>query len=403
MDLSFSKTTLSNHLYPSDFFDYPDLKDNEKKDQLITESLKEILSESYFDGQLSVIKRNGKKAYSVRDIGKKLVLRRLSNVYRITYGIKVKPRNQIVREIKDMLREASGYRLYRFDIKHFFESCDLSDLQNDMEIKVPGVSSVIFKNLINSYNKMGGVGLPRGIETSPILSEIILREFDESINFNEDTYYYCRYVDDIVILTTGLEDEVEFENALSGMLPNGLEFNQTNDKYRVIDAGCQKDKGNNFEFSFIGYKFKVDLDNKRKRSVSVDISNNTEKKIKTKLSIALLDFSRNKDERLLEDRIKFLTTNRKIKNRKSGDNIQSGIYYDYPMIDYPSKSLVSLDRFLKFNTTNFKSRISKKVGFTLSTTFSNRIQRYSFLRGHKFRIFTNFSPERIGRICRKWL
>ncbi|MEY8216199.1 MAG: antiviral reverse transcriptase Drt3a [Colwellia sp.] len=403
MDLSFSKATLSNHLYPSDFFDYPDLKDTEKKDLLITDSLKEILSESYFDGQISVIKRNGKKAYSVRDIGKKLVLRRLSNVYRITYGIKVKPRNQIVREIKDMLREASGYRLYRLDIKHFFESCDLCDLQRDMETKVPGVSSVIFRNLINSYNKIGGSGLPRGIETSPILSEIILRNFDESINFNEDVYYYCRYVDDIVILTTGLEDKFEFESNLSGMLPDGLEFNKSPDKYRVIDASSNKDSGIDFEFSFIGYKFKVDLDNKRKRSVSVDISSNTEKKIKTKLSIALLDFSRNKDERLLEDRIKFLTTNRKIKNRRSGENIQSGIYYDYPMVDYPSKSLVSLDSFLRFSTAGFKNRISKKVGFYLSFSFSNRIQGYSFLRGHKLRIFTKFSPERIGRICRKWL
>lgn len=401
MDLSYRKATLNHNLYTSDFYDFPYLKDSDKRDEVVGDALLEIVEEDYFDGSISKMKKNGKTAYSVSNIGKKLVLRRMSEIFRKVYAVNIKPRNKIVRELKEVLREASGYRLYRLDIKSFFESCDTDILLNNIESDTPGITPLLFRNLIRSYKKYGGSGLPRGIEPSAVLSEVFLESFDDKVNSNENIYYYCRFVDDIVIITNALEDKDEFRKFLVNSLPIGLRFNESPEKNDTIYSEDPKYKEAGFCFPFIGYNFFVKVE-KKIRKVKVDLSDKTVKKIKTKISVAILDFSRINNERLLVDRIKFLTTNRKIRKKNSSSDVLSGIYYDYPMIDYPSKSLVSLDQFLKFHFTSFNSRLYKRTVFLMSVVTKSEISQCGFYSGHKNRIFSNFNPSRIGDICRSW-
>lgn len=401
MSYSYNRSTLSKNIYPSDFYDTPDLTVVDKKNVILDAVLFSAESGGAFDNSISKITRNKKEAYYVKDIGRKLLLRNLSTIVRKHYKISIKSRNKIVRELKQFLKESSSYRLYRLDINSFFESCDTESVIRKLSIEIPGKTSYIFESLIEEFNKIGGSGLPRGIESSSIISEMIMGGFDKEVKNEGCVYYYCRYVDDIIVITTGLEDEKEFKGKLEKSLPEGLKFNLGSDKFEIVDVVSKRKNDFSFNFSFIGYRFDVQQKGNERgdpRVVNIDISEKTQKKIKRKIAVSLVDYSRNQDISLLEDRMVFLSSNRKLRRNKGGEkNILSGIYYDYPMVDYPSKSLVSLDKFFKFHINSTKSRIYS--GFINSNT----IRDLSFYKSHRNRIFSTFSPNRIRIICEKWL
>ncbi|HGY6755298.1 TPA: RNA-directed DNA polymerase, partial [Escherichia coli] len=139
-----------------------------------------------------------------------------------------KQRNKIIDELKIYLKEGAQFRVYRLDIKSFFESIDLPQLfqylQDERRL------SRHTKNLIEWYLKAcerihSSKGLPRGLEISPMLSELYLAAFDSSIHRHSEVFYYSRFVDDMVIISSGNECPSTLMKQIQSLLPKGLSLN----------------------------------------------------------------------------------------------------------------------------------------------------------------------------------
>src|SRR5690606_8958359 len=103
-------------------------------------------------------------------------------------------------------------------------------------------------------------------------------------------------------------------------------------------------------FEYLGYRFDIYNPTKKNepRDVVLDIAKSKVDKMKSRITLAYLDFCKNRDFPLLEMRIKFLTSNFSISDINRGGYRLAGIYHNYHRID-PSKSVAldQLDEYLR--------------------------------------------------------
>jgi len=259
---AFSYSSLSRSLQSHDFYKDKRLSDDVYRKQLIQKSL--IIAENLFPAgiTLNTILKNGKTTYYIPNLDEKIILRRCVKNIKDCIKIPIKNRNKIAKEAITYLKEGTAYNIFRLDIKAFFESISIEDVKN--RLSEYQYLSTHTKNLINSYlsefNKIGA-GIPRGVEISPIISEIILKSFDDIVKNNNDVFYYARYVDDILIITTSCIDKKSFLKFLKTQLPENLQFNHNKKYIKTVKARTRSPGNINGTvvsfFDFLGYEFKV--------------------------------------------------------------------------------------------------------------------------------------------------
>ncbi|QDW32534.1 RNA-directed DNA polymerase [Yersinia sp. KBS0713] len=81
-------------------------------------------------------------------------------------------------------------------------------------------------NVLNEHLASGYSGLPRGLATSAIISEYMMKDFDLFIKRKAGVFYHARFVDDIFIVTNGEDDDVKFVSEVQKNLPKGLQLNK---------------------------------------------------------------------------------------------------------------------------------------------------------------------------------
>lgn len=92
--------------------------------------------------------------------------------------------------------------ILKCDIRKFFDSIDHIVLFNLIFKKVSDEKILyLIKQIIHSFEKTNGKGLPLGNVTSQIFSNIYLNELDQHIKHNLKAGYYVRYCDDFVIVS----------------------------------------------------------------------------------------------------------------------------------------------------------------------------------------------------------
>lgn len=395
-------------------------------DQLISDAVN-IAHENFRAGvSINKFLLKGRCVYSSSCLKEKLILRHTNINLRSVKEGGLKQRNTIIEEIKINLKEGTEYRIYRLDIKSFFESINLEMLISIINNKK--YLSRHTKNIVEWYLRTcertyGSIGLPRGLEISPILSEIYLSEFDEKIKNNKDIFYYARFVDDIIIISSGEEEDIEFLKYIENILPDGLILNTNKQKKSISPLIPKRKQGVEpsgtlvYKFDFLGYSFSIIdtvLINKKAanlcyRNVRLDLSESRLKKIKTRISKSFYSYKKNGDFKLLFDRISFLTSNRdlkrKIKNPSLVDKlkISTGIYYSNAKLDVDSKSLSSLDNFLVFCANSNKHRLNKITTNLLSKNQKKQVLRNSFKKGFIDRIYRKYNYGRYKEITKIWL
>jgi len=240
-----------------------------------------------------------------------------------------------------------------------------------------------------------------------------MQDFDQKMRWSNDIFYYSRYVDDIIIVSSSREKIADFLNGLCACLPTGLELNS--DKKDIVEASVRVEKNAKylFQFDYLGYKFLVKNPtngsaNKTRtgnlfRKVHIDIAEKKIKKIKTRIVRSFLSYSKINDWKLLRDRVVFLTQNFCIYNPKAGGKKIAGIYYNYPLVSDDAPSLKELDRFLRNAVLAKNGRIFSITNTMLSTCQKRQLLKRSFLKGHRNRSFIHFSATRISQIQSCWL
>ena len=406
--------TLDKHIYSSDMSKHTNLIKSKEKKKILDKSFNcsNSLTECF---EIQTIIKNNKHCYTLKNFHQVTLARNLTSNIRLALK-KTRSRNEISRQLVQHLKEGTSYRIYRLDIKSFFENVSINTIRKVLTHEViSNQTKMLIEKIIDDVHKSKGVGLPRGLEFSPSLAELILQDFDNKVRVQDDIFFYSRYVDDILIISSGFEDRKKFLKSIKSFLPNELSFNYN--KQKIIDVSQRNYRFSEVAvFDYLGYEYKV-IDNKIEggnrgnkknkcksifREVKVSLSQQKIKKIKTRIYKTIYCYIKTGDYRLLEDRLSFLTSNRLMKDKKTRKVFATGIYYSNVNIDSNSDSLKKLDAYLRklILTTHINSRVT--ANHTLSSSQKRSLLNYSFEKGFLNNNYRRFSPDRLRSIKDAW-
>lgn len=408
-DFAFDKRNLNRELNRADFMNASQMVDEAYRSNLVQKA-QEQAANGFLDFSFSMAVLRGKPVYQIQNLAHELVLRKFSrNIRRLT-KVKQADRNTIIKSLKQLLSEGHHFRVYKLDLKSFYESIDRSDIERQLKQDngLPPPTLRVFQSFSAQLSAAGIPGLPRGLPVSADLSEYIMRHFDQILKSTEGVYYYARYVDDIIILTTGEEDKRSFLQRTQEGLPAGVTLNHV--KTNIIEfAKPKNNRGANIVenyVDFLGYRFAVHglANNPIIRKVTTDISPNKEARFKTRIVLSALQFTKDKNFNDFFDRLRILTGNYNVYDRERKIRRNVGIYYNYRFVDgFASKALKDLDVFLKRFLLATNGRISQKLAILLSKKQKRQLLTLSFCRSFDTRSFYHFPIGRLTHLVGCWV
>lgn len=273
----------------------------------------------------------------------------LNKDLRNCYKIHPANRNTIIKTVKSIINNSQPMTILRLDIKSFYESIPLDDLNNKIaDDAIACYESIrLLDILFSECNKKGCKGVPRGISCSAFLSEIYMRDIDHSIKSIDGVYYYQRYVDDIILFATpkvvgngnSLYDSVAKIVNKYGLCLHAIEETM---KTAVID------NSEYFEFDYLGYHIVKNVN-----GCHFFVSQNKIDKICKEIGSAVSNFIYNISKhhflhqsplRILLLRLKKLTGNYHLTGNKQ--DVMTGIFFKYPMLT-DIRDLEYLDEILR--------------------------------------------------------
>ena len=414
MDQAFAKHTVRTCVRRIDFSNFPHLKDPATLETEIAAAVAFLEQPSTYIGEVLYSAPHGKPIARASTYRAALAFRKVDLNLRHCLCVKTDDRRAVVQSLKGMLAEGVPYRLYKLDVRRFFESTDpsyvLSLLANvDMGVSL-GTRRVVSVTL-NHHAISGNSGIPRGLSISSTIAELVMSAFDSMVESHPEVFYYRRYVDDITLVTSQREDSLEFFKFLENALPVGLKFKNLKNygfvakRFRSKEAKPKK-KPTFERFDYLGYQFNVAVDKHRIepigcREVWLDIASDKVSKIKTRIIKAFLSFNSNGDFDLLNRRIRHLTSNLSLLDRSRGVRRVVGIHYNYPLVDCSkTHALRELDRFLQNALASNKGRVFRNIALTSSQ--KAQLRRYSFFAGAKGRRFFQMSVKNLGQVQKVW-
>lgn len=324
-----------------------------------------------------------------------------------TYKVKPANRDKIVRQIIELLGSHEPKAILRLDISKFYESIPVERIANIIldDYRINYETKNVLHSLYEGKKASEYSSLHRGLSLSSTMSEMFMESTDKRISTIEGIYYYARFVDDIIVFCTGKPEKVIKE--IRRTLPKELKLNSK--KTSLINI---KTDGNNKlsihspndAFEYLGYKFTISVP-KNKLSVDVGIAEEKKNKIKTRLILSAKQFLKNGDKKLFFDRVKFLTSNHRIKGSYGRNKLFSGIHFNYRAMEGKtgsSQSLRELDSFLKTLLFRQNSRLSRHLRSHLSKQELMALSKYSFNEGFQRKRINNLSEKRISEIKKAW-
>lgn len=129
-------------------------------------------------------------------------------------------RDRGIKSAKQQIDEKNNVLLLSLDIKNFFHSCsiDFSELKKDLNQKSHSLTDLIeyihlkYTNIVGN-NKTKAQNdfplLPIGLVSSGVIANWFLSDFDKKLKEKTTPVYYGRYVDDIFIVISNVEEPSE--------------------------------------------------------------------------------------------------------------------------------------------------------------------------------------------------
>lgn len=335
--------------------------------------------------------------YLTNDLPQKLILRKLNDNLKRLYKDEQSNRRIIIKQVKALLSENCPMWILKTDIERFYESINherlLSKLRNDSMLSFHSMN--LLHNLFQHSEFADSTGLPRGLSISATLSELYMRNFDKLVRRTIGIYYFARFVDDIVIFSNNEKVINDVNKNINKKLEKGL-------NKKILKTGIYK--GDNIKDSkpleYLGYKFTTKTI-KNNKILNVSIAAKKIKKIKTRITFAFLDYIKNNNFLLLENRIKFLTGNFSVRKNSDGNDLKAGIYYNYShLTDYSVLDGLNLyfRKTLYSKSGNFGIKLSSKLNHSKRETLA----KYSFKHGFFKKIYNTFSFDQMVEIKSCW-
>lgn len=338
-----------------------------------------------------------------------------------TFKVKQASRNDIVRQIYNLLADGFPKIVIRTDISSFYESIPQNILFEKIDNNIllsPHSKKLIRKLFYEFENKKDTskipleTGIPRGIGISAYLSELFMRDIDNEIKNSQDLTYYARYVDDIIMVFTPktVSSKGDYLNKVRTIITeNQLELNEGQNGKEIKTFTFELFDNSPFDKSltFLGYKFllknieSTDKIGKKRYAYSFQLEL-TDKKInryKKRLIETVEAYNktaaRNEKvaRKLLFDRLKFLTGNFHLLHSKK--SIKSGIYYSNSLLllnNREFESLKELDK--KLTSVAWKIKMPNQIPTIKKGALKDYIlDKFSFQKGffEKEKYFYSFS------------
>lgn len=416
-DQSFNRVSIARGLRKSDFLCIPRLKNPTFKSQIIAQALER--SHLGLDGYnfLSSSNVKNKTIYRIGRFSDELILRKINKNIQKNIKLPIASRDSIIANVKNILSEGVSYKVYRLDIKSFYESFISEDVISTVA-KIQKLSPTTKKmvgDILTNYKASGGLGIPRGLALSATLSEIMMLPFDKEINSQPGVFFYSRYVDDIIIISSGSEDEAKFIKRVSSVLPKGLRLNEKKTSVRRASQDAKPYEHNSprpadiLTFEFLGYQLTVCEPLKTKerpqfRDVYLDIAKSKVNKIKTRITRSMISYCKNRDFELLEARMNFLSSNFSVLDANRERPRLAGIYYNYHRVDHEvSRALPDLDKYIQTAMLSGMGVVFDDFFCKTTVAQRRRILKFSFARGFREKTFMHFSRSNLKLIQECWL
>lgn len=371
----------------------------EKNEKLNTELQKVSEKVVASDFKIQLEKKdfqNAKSLYVTKDSPEnyftmKQVQRNISRLF----DVKQSNRNEIVSQVKNLLKDGFPKYVLKTDIDNFYESIHqkiLLNKINDDNLLTP-FSKKILRNIIKQYTQLSGSnnGVPRGIGVSAYLAELFMRDVDNKIKSMGEISYYARYVDDIIIIFTPKTNahHVDYLKEIKKIIEDKFCLKLNDQKTDTFDLLDPK-QSSSYTMEYLGYKITFGTG-----EIKTELSQKKYDKYKQRIYLIFNDYSNlskfdeKKAKKLLVKRVRFLTGNTRLKNNKK--NILVGVYYSNRQLT-ERKYLTRLDDCLR-------TKINSSI---ISTKLKERLEKYNFIDGFKTKRFSPFKTNEIQEIVKIW-
>ena len=356
-----------------------------------------------------------KLCISYRSYPPNLVFRAIANYLARRFRVIAPNRDRIIDGVIESMMDSTPFFLIRRDISSFYESINATELRDRLvyDTAIPRLVRHYLGIFFDTHCSGNSGGIPRGIGLTPVLAELSMDRFDQSVRALPGVYRYFRYSDDIVIFAFSNSEFIE--KTLPELLPTGMIFNPK--KHQTIDfTGTQS--STNKHFDYLGYRIATSspTGSKKPRKVNVCISESKIKRLKTRIILSLIAYRRDKDGELLIDRLRLLSSNFQLDRRgvsawTHGKRTRSGIFYNYRRCGQydgsvftaiPPPSLKALDSFLHNLLKSPRSEFRGVLAAHLNDDQLMRLKRVSFRLGFKSRRLVRMPYGRLTTVKGAW-
>lgn len=412
-DFAFDWRSLEREFVRSDFSGHAALIDENVRRTILNTAVAQGQT-GFLNLALDETRVRGKALYQTMLLPQELLLRKLARNVRLLTKVRQTDRDTLIRSLTAILSEGHDYRVYKLDVRHFYESLERTDIlaQFERDAGFPPTSFHLLRSFFDCLSQRQIEGLPRGLAISATLSEYAMRRFDALVRARTEVYFYARYVDDIIIVTRGDETQRSFMRFVRRSLPAGLTLN--NAKCKVSDLNAQKVAAGaavvESTVDFLGYRFGIfvpeRLTTPRRatgRRISIDVAPNKVTRFKTRIVLSLRQFVTDNSFEDLHDRLRLLTGNYNLYdfNKKLRRNV--GIAWNYRHVNLtPSPSLSELDRFLLKLLLSNTGSLGSQLHQTLQPAQQRQLLALSFQRSFASKEFYHFNAERLTQLVSTW-
>ena len=367
-----------------------------ERNEIIEHKLEEI-SNQINQHRIEILKGkyHGGQSYKFEDnVCNFFISKKIQENIRETYKVRQSSRYAILSQLINLLEDNCPKYVIRTDIKNFYESIPqkilLEKINNDYLLSIK--SKKFINQIFESYNGLTGqtdadtaIGVPRGIGISAYLSELFMRNVDNQIQELDDLVYYARYVDDIIAIFVPQSKNIN-DNYLQNYLSQikkiveseELNLNEAKTKeYKLFDSlnYIRLNTKSPKTIQYLGYEI-----GSTDKKLVIELSERKIKKYFDRIKLSFKSFSKKKHHnrkrefKLLSARIKYLTSNTKLRNNK--ERVFVGIYYSNPFLN-SDKSLEKMEKRLNWYIARAK----------LTNKEKQEIKAYSFIDGFKKKTF----------------
>lgn len=392
-----------------------DLKKN--KETIISDVSEAILDDSIDFTKFNLSQIKGRPCVSYSDYGTNLLMRVITHQLSKRFRVRFPNRDRMIGNIAEGLMDRTPIYLARYDISSFYESIPRELLYKRLVLDT-SISTRIRDYLIKffkAHQSPDNIGLPRGVSLTAVFSELLMEHFDTKVKGLDSVYRYFRYSDDMLIFSYRKIDNLT--SKVANILPTGMALNS--DKLFTHDLDTPKTSPISFErFEYLGYSFEVDKRQKRQepRTVKIGIADKKIRRLKTRVVLSLKDFEKNKDEQLLLDRLRVISSNYKIHRHgisayRTSKYIKTGIFYNYNKCGILSDGqfsqevpdeLKKLDDFLFGLTTGKHSKFKNILKTYMSPLNHQKLRKISFRKGFESRLLVRVPYKRFSQIQGIW-